>query len=82
MKSDRKVKDLALVNPGEIAVSSDGNAYEVVDAGILEWDFQESVDIYTKYDKNIKKKFGKVSDIGVIVIRDDKGKIRGFGILC
>ena len=62
------VKDLALVMPGDIAIDKKGNGFKVIDSGVLFWDDPESVEIFTNHDKNIKKKFGKFSDIGVIVI--------------
>ena len=67
------VKDLALVMPGDIAIDKKGNGFKVIDSGVLFWDDPESVEIFTNHDKNIKKKFGKFSDIGVIVI-DKNGK--------
>ena len=67
------VKDLALVMPGDIAIDKKGNGFKVIDSGVLFFDDPESVEIFTNYDKNIKKKFGKFSDIGVIVI-DKNGK--------
>ena len=75
LKADRAEKDLAMVDANDMVVDNDGNVYTAIEFGILEWDYPESVEIFSKYDKNLKKKFGSRNDWGVIVVKDEKGKI-------